>query len=307
MSQKKNFTCSICSKKHTIYSYLEGGISSLLKSIPEKEKEQRVVQNEELQIWLIDKESILVKGILPFYIDTQEEPIMSWSEIWVKITKENYLEAMNNLEKTKHELLKMKGQLDSDLIFFYQQTIGLEVEVLFQSSINASVLITITEDSEVKNDTASPMTYERFIELQTRMCHFPHLKGISKVFSKSAKNRQMEILKNAEQEYVQNGNDFLIDVSISNLTVLQIIGEATEFKGFIFHLPFQVNDDKKDRERFLQNEFSSLFTENQSQEGIIEYQLRLIDKNKIIRITESLITEVYQRNFQLVEFEISEF
>ena len=61
MSKKKNFTCSICGKKHTIYSYIEGGISETLQSIPENEKEERLIVSEELQVWIVDKEYVVKK------------------------------------------------------------------------------------------------------------------------------------------------------------------------------------------------------------------------------------------------------
>jgi hypothetical protein len=308
MAEKKNFTCSICGKKHTIHSYIEGGISETLQSIPENEKEERLIVSEELQVWIVDKEYVLVKGTLLFFIEGEEKAAIEWSGIWVKIQIADFHQALNQFNEGNGNFFKMKGIIDSELILCYKKTLGLEAEVVFYPNLLLDILIKVTEESELKNDTINPISYKKFIEIQTRMRHFPHLKGVSKVFSKSAKKRQLEILKKVEKEYLRQDKGFCINVSTS-FEGFQIIGNTKDLKGFVFHLPFEIDDEESEnfRQLFLENEFSKLFTERHLQEGIIEYQYQLIDKYKVIEITKSLVTEVYLDDFELVAFSAFEF
>lgn len=127
-------------------------------------------------------------------------------------------------------------------------------------------------------------------------------------FDKPFKQRLFEELEYAENEYIANQVDFVINLSSENV-LFQIISnkmlEANRVpeSGFGLHLSFDEvsSTSRKEMAKFERKEYSKAFDYYYLDE-VPTYQIDLgMDKKRLIKLVSKILVEVYEEALEAVE------
>lgn len=115
----KDFLCTICNKKHPIFTTIEFGVpNDILKKMLSGEFEC-----EKSERWsIINKDIFLIKGIFNIPLKGKNKDEYNSILAWIEVSKEEFLSYIQALKTRKKEAYQGKGILFSEINYFSENT-----------------------------------------------------------------------------------------------------------------------------------------------------------------------------------------
>ena len=262
-------------------------------------------------LFFVDNKWVLANGYILIEMESLDEPIYFW-QVWVAISP---LDFQNNLDKLEiREVFQVNGRLLSH-IPFYERSKDLLVDVIIYPSdeFELEIEIRIDEESQFKNDQSKPISKERAIEIMQHI-HHPELYKPAKVFDKPFNERLNKDLDNVKSNYLENNENFAVNISAPGFTLFQIIHsnmlESNNNKDFGYGLHLSFDDsfaDSKDEIRRFKNQAYAADFDYHDLNEIPTYQINLQEnKARLVELVGSIIEDVYQRDIETIEIDAFE-
>ena len=289
----ENYRCKICGKKHRVFRGIESPIPAVLREIPDDERDRRILEND--SFYVLDKMHVILPGYIQvFHQSDTSASFFNW-HVWVSVDARNFMSKIPLLQNNENVVIS--GRLESEM-FFYQDVIGLDIELLIDPKASFPV-IKVVNEGELKKDQQSPITTERVEELMSRL-HHQEIYAPPEQYDTPFVTRLMEELKGCESKY-KKGN-FILNVSSPGEVIFQILPERLledskgKRSGYGLHVAFDFEDEVSveqfDRLKNLKEAENWKFCEV---EGVPIYQLAVgKDVDGLCKVSVQLLKEVFQ-------------
>lgn len=299
----QNYLCEICGKKHDIYYGFGAMEPDYLLGLSEEEKSQKV--EEVGYLLLIDKSFLLVKGTI--YIEVTDISEYVYFEVWVRIEIEDF---QKKVEATKNDQdVPLYGRIENE-VFIYKDIMGLKVEIFISNKAKDVVFMLQDESHEMTIDQKNGISKDKVIGWMQDMYH--PKSSPKNVKPESFKTRFKKIIKEVKTNYFSQQKSFMIDISIDNVVMFQIV--SPDFfepeninKEFVIYLPFDISEIEAERslERFKQTKYFDKFKLDHF-DGMPTFNLNLKSEKELEQFLAKIIKDVYQENPKAVSLDITE-
>lgn len=298
----EKYKCERCGKNHTVYKSMEIPLPRMISEMSEEEREKRV--KEYSGFYFVDDKFLFANGWVNIEVENYEFPFYYW-KTWSSISRKKFLDNLEELKTGK--VIEFEGKLEEELLF-YPNSKDLKTKTLIQVT-NEGIIIEIQaqEESKLKEDQSKPITEKRMIEIMQMLHHHPKREERQN-FDQPFKQRFLKELENAENEYIANEKDFVINLS-SGIVLFQIISNKmleinrVKERGFGLHLSFDETHEESIEEiaKFRSKKYSKEFDYHDLNE-IPTYQIDLgTDKKRLEKLVNQLVVDVYGEKLEIIE------
>ncbi|MGK0364037.1 MAG: hypothetical protein ACI85O_001091 [Saprospiraceae bacterium] len=301
----EKYKCEICGKKHPIYTSIDVPLPRIISEMSDEEKAKLIKEYNGL--YYPDGKLLYINGWVVVEVENYEYPFYSW-KTWSSISTERFLQKMEELKTGK--IVKFSGKLEEDLPF-YPNSKDLKTQTLIYATNEEIVVeIKIIEDSKLKEDQSKPISEKRMIEIMQMLHHRPVTdKEVSKL-DKIFKERLVDELRNAEEKYIKNEKDFVIDLSTGTVLFQVVSNKMLEIsgnreRGFGLHLSFDESNDESQEEitKFKSKGYSNEFNYHDLDE-IPTYQIDLgMDRIRLVKLVQAIVKDVYEEDLETVKID----
>ena len=298
----EKYKCEICGKNHKVYRSMDIPLPRMISEMSEEEREKRV--KEFSGFYYVDDELLFANGWVNIEVENYEFPFYYW-KTWSSISRKKFLDNLEELKTGK--VIEFDGKLEEELPF-YPNSKDLKTKTLIQAT-NEGIIVEIQakEESQLKEDQSKPITEKRMIEIMQMLNHHPDREE-QKNFDKPFKQRFLQELENAENEYIANEKDFVINLSTGTVLFQVISNKMLEInrineRGFGLHLSFDETHDESLEEiaKFRNKGYSKEFDYHDLDE-IPTYQIDLgTDKERLEDLVIKILVDVYEEEMETIE------